>query len=570
MNLPKHTHRPIACTCGANQTETPQVPTAIEMGPGDAQSPGTPEPANVDEPALARDPAERMIETERQPAEPSRSAPQFDGLVLELLEGAEADAERSGVAEPGLVHIVYAFSRMITAAPCLDAVQVPASALRRHLRVGIANASELRQRGLLLSGQAEHRAIGMLLQHAVDRATQRRPARPVIQLEDLADGLASGAVAHPVLDFVMDLSGVESPRRATGPSAIDQDGGGSRLIAQSVASAAVDDLESAPHEVDEWEATVEVVTSADRDDYGVSMEVENGAIDGDALGLKTDPDLLEGGVRQLIGQVAALREEQGQRAARFEAQFDARLSGLETAIARLTDAIERLADGRQTPMSLRSQAAGEARDDDRDSGATSQYEAAHQAAAASEACADNDMACDDADAVWRQQSGTAGRAENQPQDLSQDQSQRDDRFYLEIDDDIVEAPSIGPRTAERFRAIGIRSVRDFLSAEPDDLAADLATPHLNADLIADMQDQCGLMLMVPQLRVTHAQLLVGAGYRTVTDLQVADLADVQADVLRFAVSNAGQRYLRDGTPPPAERIQAWVENAHRADVRRAR
>ncbi|MEM7776949.1 MAG: helix-hairpin-helix domain-containing protein, partial [Pseudomonadota bacterium] len=143
------------------------------------------------------------------------------------------------------------------------------------------------------------------------------------------------------------------------------------------------------------------------------------------------------------------------------------------------------------------------------------------------------------------------------------------RYFLSMEDDIVAAPSIGPRTADRMRSIGISSVRDFLDADPEEIAAEIGTSYLTANAVADWQDQSGLMLMIPELRVTHAQLFVGAGFRSAWAIQAADAADVQAAVLRFAVSRDGQRVLRDSPAPPADRIYNWIENAARADAKRA-
>ena len=69
------------------------------------------------------------------------------------------------------------------------------------------------------------------------------------------------------------------------------------------------------------------------------------------------------------------------------------------------------------------------------------------------------------------------------------------------------------------------------------------------------------MLDVPGLRGGHAQLLVGAGYRTREAVAAAEVPKLCADVLAYAVSNEGRRVLRDGTPPEADRIATWHANA---------
>ena len=69
------------------------------------------------------------------------------------------------------------------------------------------------------------------------------------------------------------------------------------------------------------------------------------------------------------------------------------------------------------------------------------------------------------------------------------------------------------------------------------------------------------MCAVPGLRGTHAQLLVGAGYRSVDAIAVADAGKLCADVLAFAASPNGQRLLRNGDPPDIEKIKGWLEAA---------
>ena len=69
------------------------------------------------------------------------------------------------------------------------------------------------------------------------------------------------------------------------------------------------------------------------------------------------------------------------------------------------------------------------------------------------------------------------------------------------------------------------------------------------------------MCSVPGLRGTHAQLLVGAGYRTADAIAAAAADKLCADVLTFAASTAGQRLLRNGDPPDIERIKGWLEAA---------
>ena len=135
------------------------------------------------------------------------------------------------------------------------------------------------------------------------------------------------------------------------------------------------------------------------------------------------------------------------------------------------------------------------------------------------------------------------------------------RIHLVGSQDVVDAPSIGPKTAERLYAVGIDTVDEFLKAHPIALAARLEVKHITADVITDWQDQTKLVCAIPGLRGTQAQLLVGAGYRTADAVAKVDADKLCADILNFATSKDGQRILRDGNPPDVEKIKSWVENA---------
>lgn len=142
-----------------------------------------------------------------------------------------------------------------------------------------------------------------------------------------------------------------------------------------------------------------------------------------------------------------------------------------------------------------------------------------------------------------------------------DSRSRDPRYFLTPDHDVVEAPAIGPKTAQRLKAQGIATVRDLLKADAKGLAAALDSRHITAETVLAWQHQATLVCKVPGLRGTHAQLLVGAGYTTADALASADAEKVCADVLAYAQSEDGQRLLRNGEPPDLEKIKAWLTAA---------
>ena len=138
------------------------------------------------------------------------------------------------------------------------------------------------------------------------------------------------------------------------------------------------------------------------------------------------------------------------------------------------------------------------------------------------------------------------------------------RTGLTPDADVVDAPSIGPKTAERLYVHGIKTIADLLAADAAALAKAVDQRHITPTDIRDWQDQTRLVLAVPGLTGGAAQLFVGAGYRTPATLTATEAAKVCADVLAFAASTEGRRILRDGTAPDAAKIATWHARAQTA------
>ncbi len=140
------------------------------------------------------------------------------------------------------------------------------------------------------------------------------------------------------------------------------------------------------------------------------------------------------------------------------------------------------------------------------------------------------------------------------------------RLYLQPTDDVEKAPSIGPKMAERLYALGVKTVADLFAADPDALSDKLDQRNVYDETIVAWQDQARLVCSVPGLRGTHAQLLVGAGFRTRDAIAQSAEDQLCAAVLTFAMSSEGQRVLRDGNPPDIERIKGWLQHAKAAKV----
>lgn len=140
------------------------------------------------------------------------------------------------------------------------------------------------------------------------------------------------------------------------------------------------------------------------------------------------------------------------------------------------------------------------------------------------------------------------------------------RRRLTLASAIVDAPSIGPKTAARLEAVGIVNIGQFLGANPEHLVDRLRVRWIGVPQIADWQAQTRLMMALPQLRVREAQLLVGCGCRTSELLATAEPDTLLSQLTRYARTPAGRRSLRGATPPTRDEIFGWVQSAAKSRV----
>ncbi|MCA9230906.1 MAG: DUF4332 domain-containing protein [Planctomycetales bacterium] len=148
-------------------------------------------------------------------------------------------------------------------------------------------------------------------------------------------------------------------------------------------------------------------------------------------------------------------------------------------------------------------------------------------------------------------------------DSSRSNQARKQRFYLQRSSPVEEAPSIGPKTADRLAKVGIRTVADLLNADPEATAEELGVRHINAATIAAWQQQSRLVCRIPQLRGFGAQLLVACGFTEPEQISSSDAESVASKLEAFAETKQGQRILRNGDPPSRETIDQWIRCASR-------
>jgi predicted flap endonuclease-1-like 5' DNA nuclease len=143
------------------------------------------------------------------------------------------------------------------------------------------------------------------------------------------------------------------------------------------------------------------------------------------------------------------------------------------------------------------------------------------------------------------------------------------RIRLAREAAVVDAPSIGPKTASRLNIIGVKTVADLLALSPDDAAGRIKASHINARVIRDWQAQALLACSVPEITGTTAQMLVGAGVDTPAALASADIDTLLEAVAAYAASSDGERLLRGAAAPDRTRVEGWIASARARDASEA-
>lgn len=132
---------------------------------------------------------------------------------------------------------------------------------------------------------------------------------------------------------------------------------------------------------------------------------------------------------------------------------------------------------------------------------------------------------------------------------------------LSEDSRLVDAPSIGPKTAARFTEIGIHTVGEFLAADCNQMANQLQTQWIKPELLADWQAQAALVCDVQALCGYKAQLLVAVGCRSTEELAAAESSRLQSAIAKFCRTKEAQRILRSAAIPDIAEVQRWIDSA---------
>ena len=132
------------------------------------------------------------------------------------------------------------------------------------------------------------------------------------------------------------------------------------------------------------------------------------------------------------------------------------------------------------------------------------------------------------------------------------------KFHLNLSDGVEAAPSIGPRTAERFTKINVNSISDFLRMTADAMAEKIQYKRISADVIRQWQQQARLVCRVPNLRDHDAQLLVACGITEPEDLAAMQPKRVLDLVAPFSDTKEGLKIIRAGRKPDLKEVTDWI------------
>ena len=133
------------------------------------------------------------------------------------------------------------------------------------------------------------------------------------------------------------------------------------------------------------------------------------------------------------------------------------------------------------------------------------------------------------------------------------------KFYLEVNDPVVDAPSIGPKTATKLNEVGIYTVDNLLDADPASTASRLDDKKISADTVEQWQLQSQLVCRIPNLRGHDAQILVACGVEDPDTLASMDAATFLKQVKKFVATKDGQRVVRNNKKPDLAEVAAWIE-----------
>jgi len=153
------------------------------------------------------------------------------------------------------------------------------------------------------------------------------------------------------------------------------------------------------------------------------------------------------------------------------------------------------------------------------------------------------------------------KATKTPKPASKKEKAAPPRFTLDGAAPVVDAPSIGPKTAKRLEALGVKTVADLLALSPEKGQQDIGQRHVSAQVIKDWQAQALLACTVPGLKSREAQALVACGVRGASALVQHNAAALTEAIARWCESEEAARAWGEAPPPTEDDVAGWISRA---------
>ncbi len=147
--------------------------------------------------------------------------------------------------------------------------------------------------------------------------------------------------------------------------------------------------------------------------------------------------------------------------------------------------------------------------------------------------------------------------------LGKTKNKKKDKFYLDLEDHIEAAPSIGPKTAERFEKIGVKTIEQFLNQTAASMAAKLNYKRITEDVIRSWQQQARLVCRIPNLRGHDAQILVACKMLEPEEIAAMRPQELFDFVRPFSETKEGLKIIRSGKKPDLAEITDWISWAQK-------
>jgi predicted flap endonuclease-1-like 5' DNA nuclease len=120
-----------------------------------------------------------------------------------------------------------------------------------------------------------------------------------------------------------------------------------------------------------------------------------------------------------------------------------------------------------------------------------------------------------------------------------------------------EIKGIGPQLGKELRALGITTVADLITADPRALAE---KTRATRDMIKHLQTTAQL-LMIPDIKENHAELLEEAGITTRKELAIQEPIQLSQRLETIAKTYIEEGRLAESEKPTIEEISSWIRQA---------